>query len=40
MRGRVGVMSGDETWGAGNSVLSGITQLLSAGCIRNDTATR
>lgn len=35
-----GVMSGDETWGAGNSILSGITHLQSAGCIRNDTATR
>lgn len=30
----------DETWGAGNSILSGITHLLSAGCIMNDTATR
>ncbi len=28
-------MKEDETWGAGNSILSGITHLLSAGCIMN-----
>lgn len=28
-------MEGDETWGAGNSILSGITHMLSAGCIMN-----
>lgn len=25
----------DETWGAGNSILSGITLCLSAGCVMN-----
>lgn len=35
-----GLYEEDETWGAGNSILSGITHLLSAGCSVNGMVAR